>query len=89
MHIAYDENNISLRFWAWCTWQSMEETGIRIVQTISDESVFLSLSKEKAVELNQSLTNGISMEQLIQKLDSYGLPGKNWYIYLMQKGMIE
>jgi len=89
MQINYNFQNIELRFWAWCTERHITDNGFYINQNVTGDILFIPMLKNNSVILEKILTAGLNAEQLIEKLNSFGLRGEDYYILFMQKGIIE
>lgn len=89
MQIYYTTKNISLIFWSWCTRRRFTSNGIIIKQNITEKTFHIDLSYQYAVELDRLLSEGVSTDDLISKLRSYGVQGMEWYVIFMQNGIIE
>lgn len=89
MQIYYDCLNINLRFWSWSIYKRITDDGIYITQNITGDSMFIPMSKKHSVLLDNILTLGVDMGSLIDRLNSFGLCGEDYYVLFMQRGIIE
>lgn len=89
MQVYYTLQNISLHFWAWCIQKRISSNGLIIKHNISARTFHIKLPYSNAIELDKLLCKGISMNDFINKLNSYKVNGKDCYVMLMQNGIIE
>ena len=89
MQVYYNSQNISLHFWAWCIQKRISSNGLIIKHNISAKTFHIKIPFQNAIELDKLLSEGVSMNDFINKLNSYDVDGAEWYAMFMQNGIIE
>ena len=89
MQVHYNPKNISLLFWSWCIQKRFTSNGLIIQHNITEKTFHIDLSYQNTIELDHLLSKGVSMDDFISKLSSYGVDGTEWYVIFMQNGIIE
>lgn len=90
MQVFYSVNNLNIRHWAWCAKLHLKENVIYYYNNITQlENCIVCKTSTDAINLYETLYKGVSMSELVSKLDDYGFNGVELYVYLMQNGIIE
>ncbi len=90
MQIFYSVDNLNTRYWAWCLKLHLKENIIHYYNNLTQvENCIVCKTSTDASDLYKTLLKGVSISELVSKLNNCGFNGVELYVHLMQNGIIE